>query len=172
MQRLLSYRTIGKTFNTYHEACRSKYVISKLKCECCGAKLEKSSHHYWIRELAKNPEKELICKPCKDSRNMQKYNNSPKHHKDLLKHQYDMSYLTKSLKTYFDKINYQYNDLIELETKLIHFAKSNPNYIKVKNVDIKYKVYNSWLNFMRECISRTYLNRNLLMFILQNLKKI
>lgn len=101
----------------------------------------------------------MICKPCKDSRNIQGYNNSPKHHKDLMKHQHDMSYLTKQLKNYFDKINYQYNDLIELETKLIHFAKSNQNYIKVKNVDIKYKVYNSWLNFMRECISRTYLSK-------------
>lgn len=53
------FTLFGKTFNTYHEACRNKYVVSKLKCGYCGAKLEKSSHHYWVRELSKNPEKRI-----------------------------------------------------------------------------------------------------------------
>lgn len=66
-----------------------------------------------------------------------------------------MSYLTKQLKNYLNKLNYNYEDLNELENKLVNFTESNPNYIELKKVNIKYKVYNSWINLMKEWTIRT-----------------
>ena len=143
------FTIFNKTWNTFADCVDYANKHNKFKCSICNKKLEVGSYRYWIKELLKDPNKTLMCKPCKDSISIQKYNNSPKHHEDLIRINRDTSFLRNSLITVYNHIINDNRNVMKLTEDLKKFILKDKHF-KSRKISLNGKIFASWKNLLKE----------------------
>ena len=147
--RTEQFTIFNKTWNTYADCMDYAYKHNKFKCSICNKKLGIGTYRYWIKKLLKNPNETILCKPCKDSISIQKYNNSPKHHKDLIRINRDTSFLRNSLITVYNNVVNDNRNVIKLVENLKEFISNNKHF-KSRRINLDGKIFASWKNLLKE----------------------